>query len=79
MAFPAVGVLLAQAARLGIGKLARKWSRKKLQREIAKRTSKQKDQAAKTNVGRGAKRRFKPKTGKGHSKRNVPTNLSIED
>ena len=78
MAIP-VGVLLAQAARLGIGAAARKWSKKKLIREIAKKTSKQKDQAAKTNTGRGAKRRFKPKTGKGNAKRNVPTDLSIKD
>jgi len=78
MAIP-VAVLLGQAARLGIGAIARKWSRKKLIREIAKKTSKQKDLAAKMNTGRGAKRHFKSKTGKGSAKRNVPTDLSIKD
>ena len=42
MAIP-VAVLLGQAARLGIGAVARKWGRKKLIREIAKKTAKQKD------------------------------------
>lgn len=62
MAIP-VAVLLGQAARLGIGAVARKWGRKKLIREIAKKTAKQKDLSSKTRSGTSG-RHLKTKKGK---------------